>query len=282
VRRRRACAAVLLGAALACGGEPHLVGPDVIAGIDAEEIAHARFSSYLQSNLGEPGGALESEALSSLLDRFLDELLLVRLAGDRALVAGVPSAAEAVEALLRSAPAPPITETAIVSYFAAHADELREPEKVVLRVIRTEERAAAERARRELAAGADFAVVARRLSIDPAAAQGGAQGALGRDDLPTPLAEAAFRLAPGRLSEILSTPSGFYLLRVDERLPERVPALDEVRDEIRRRLVGARADRALERFVAEARSRYAVQVFDRNLPFVYSGQFPVSRPYENR
>jgi hypothetical protein len=24
-----------------------------------------------------------------------------------------------------------------------------------------------------------------------------------------------------------------------------------------------------------------VQVFDRNLPFVYRGKFPVSRPYEN-
>jgi hypothetical protein len=282
VRACRGFAAAALGAALACGGEPHLIGPEVIARLADEEVMHARFGRYLLENLGEPGGALESEALSSLLDRFLEELLLVRLARERGLVAGVPSAAEAVEALLRSDPAPPITETAIASYYAAHTDELREPEKVVLRVIRTEERAAAERARRELAAGTDFAEVARRLSLDPAADDGGAQGALGRDDLPPALGEVAFRLAPGKVSEILSTPAGFYLLRVDERLPERVPALDEVRDEIRRRLVGARADRALERFVAEARSRYAVQVFDRNLPFVYSGEFPVSRPYENR
>ena len=124
--------------------------------------------------------------------------------------------------------------------------------------------------------------MARRLSLDPTAAEGGAQGELTRDDLPPELAEAAFRLPPGGVSEILRTPAGFYLLRVDERIPERLPPLAEVRDEIRRRLVGARADRALARFVTEARSRYAVQVFDRNLPFVYGGEFPVSRPYENR
>jgi hypothetical protein len=282
VSRLRALSAIALGAALACGGEERLVGPDVVARVGGAEIAHARFADYLQTNLGEPGGALESEALSSLLDGFLEEQLLVRLAVDKGLVAGVPPPARAVESLLGADPAPPITETAIASYYASHAEDLRESERVVLRVLRTDDRAAAERARRELAVGADFAAVARRLSLDPTADEGGVQGALARDELPPPLAEVAFRLPPGRVSEIVATPAGFYLVRVDERLPERVPALDEVRDEIRRRLVGARADRALERFVAEARSRYAVEVFDRNLPFVYSGAFPVSRPYENR
>jgi hypothetical protein len=36
------------------------------------------------------------------------------------------------------------------------------------------------------------------------------------------------------------------------------------------------------RLLAEARTRYAVEVFDRNLPFAYKGKFPVARPYENR
>jgi hypothetical protein len=43
-----------------------------------------------------------------------------------------------------------------------------------------------------------------------------------------------------------------------------------------------RADAALARLVADARSRYAVEVFDRNLPFAYRGSFPISRPYEKR
>jgi len=206
----------------------------------------------------------------------------VRLARERGLVAGEPAPAEAVEALLLSDPAPPITETAIASYHAEHAEQFRLPEKIVLRAVRTDDRGAAERARRELAAGADFAAVARRLSVDPSAELGGDQGELGRDELPPALADVAFALPPGKVSEIVATPAGFYLLRVERRLPERVQALAEVRDEIRRRLVGTRGDRAYARFVAEARSRYAVEVFDRNLPFVYGGEFPVSRPYENR
>jgi peptidyl-prolyl cis-trans isomerase C len=281
-RAGRSLLVAAVAAWAACASPPPLIGPDVVAKVGGDEVPHAEFSRYLQQNLGESGAGLESEALSSLLDRFLEERLLVRLARERGLVTGVPEPAQAVEALLESDPAPPITETAIASYYAEHGEQFRVPEKVALRAIRTDDRAAAERARRELAAGADFAAVARRLSVDPSAESGGDQGELGRDELPPALSDVAFRLAPGKLSDILSTSAGFYLLRVERRLPERVPALAEVREEIRRRLLGARGDRAYARFVGEARSRYAVEVFDRNLPFVYGGEFPVSRPYENR
>lgn len=281
MRRRAGAAAVWLLVA-ACGEPQPLIGPDVVARVAGDEVAHAEFSRYLMDNLGESGAALESEALTSLLDRFLEERQLVRLARDRGLVAGEPAPADAVEALLLSDPAPPITETTIAAYYAEHAEQYRVSEKVALRALRTDDRAGAERARRELAAGADFAAVARRLSVDPTAERGGDQGELGFDELPPALADVALKLTPGRISEIVPTPAGFYLLLVERRVPERVQALAEVREEIRRRLVGARGDRAYARFVAEARSRYAVEVFDRNLPFVYGGEFPVSRPYENR
>jgi peptidyl-prolyl cis-trans isomerase C len=279
---RAASAGLAVAVLAACASPQPLIGPDVVARVQGREVVYDDFSRYLMRNLGESGAALESEALSSLLDRFLEERLLVALARERGLVTGEPEPADAVEALLLSDPAPPITETAIAAYYAQNSEQFRLPEKVALWALRTDDRAAAERARRELAAGSDFAAVARRLSVDPSAEGGGDQGELGRDELPLALADIAFTLAPGKTSEIVATSTGFYLLRVARRVPERVQALAEVREEIRRRLLGARGDRAYARFVAEARSRYAVEVYDRNLPFVYGGDFPVSRPYENR
>jgi len=280
---RHAFVVVLLASLLsACAAEENLPGPDVVARLGGREVRHADFAAYLTANLGETGAALESDALSALFDRFVEERLLSQLAEDRRLIAGRASAARAVDALLAADPAPPITETALLSYYAEHGDDFREPERVELRVIRTDDRIAAERARRELRAGVPFATVAERLSVDPTAAQGGEQGTLAHDDLPPSLADAVFRLAAGQVSDILTGDDGFYLFRLERRIPPRIPELAEVRDEIRRRLVGARADRALARFLAEARSRYAVEVFDRNLPFVYHGEFPVSRPYEKR
>lgn len=280
--RCRIAALALLALAAACAPEAPPPDPDVAARIAGDDVPLAAFVAHLERNLGESGGALESEALSSLFDRFLDERLLSRLAEERGVVAGSPTADVAVDALLAADPAPPLTETAIVSYFAEHAEAFRLPERVEVAIVRTGDRASAERARRELGRGGDFAAVARRYSIDPSAASGGVLGALARDEMPEALAEAAFDLAPGRLSEIVALEDGYVVVRVERRLPERLPTLGEVRDEILRRLAGARADRAYARFLEEARSRYAVEVFDRNLSFVYRGSYPVSRPYETR
>jgi len=280
-RHRLGALAVAIVAA-SCAPEVPPPGPDVAARLGGLDVPLAEFVAHLENNLGESGGALESEALSALFDRFLDERLLSRLAEDRGLVAGSPPADVAVDALLTADPAPPLTETAIVSYFAEHVAEFRLPERVELAIVRTGDRASAERARRELGRGADFAEIARRYSTDPSAGKGGALGPLARGELPDGLAAAAFGLAPGRISGIVAAEDGFYLARLKRRLPERVPTLAEVRDEILRRIAGARADRAYARFLEEARSRYAVEVFDRNLSFVYRGSYPVSRPYETR
>jgi hypothetical protein len=276
----RRLASALAALALGCGAPAPLPGPDVVAEIDGVEVRHAEFVAFVQRNLGEPGGGLESEVLSALFDDFVGEHLLVRLARSRQLVGVHARAAEAVETLLAAEGAPPPAPSAVAGYYAEHADDFRVPEKVELRVVRTDDRAAAERARRELAAGADFADVARRLSVDPTAELGGVQGELARDELPVELGDAVFRLRVGEVSQVLAGDAGFYVCRVERRIPARVRTLDETRDEVVRKLAGARADRALARLVAEARSRYAVRVYDRNLPFVYRGRLPVERPYE--
>jgi hypothetical protein len=279
---KRPGAALALALALGCGAGAELPDAGVVAEIEGAALRHADFTAFLEANLGESGGGLESEALSALFDQFVEERLLVRLASDRQLVVAHAGAAEAVEALLRAEGAPPIATTAIAAYYAEHAGEFRAPERVALRAIRTDDRAAAERARRELAAGADFAAVARRLSADPTAEAGGDHGELAREELPRELADAVFRLTPGQVSNVLSGDAGFYLFRVERRVPGRTLELEEVREEIVRRLAGARADRAFARFVGEARSRYAVRVHDRNLPFRYAGELPVARPDDGR
>jgi peptidyl-prolyl cis-trans isomerase C len=266
----------------ACGPERYLPVPDVVARIAGEEVRYAEFERHLETNLGESGGALASEALSALLDQFLTERLLARSAVEQGLARPGDSPAAAVEGLLGAEPAPLVTETAISAYYREHLSDFRVPEQIELRVVKTEERADAERARRELAAGADFGAVARRLSVDPTAERGGEQGALGRESLPAALAETLFALGEGAISEIVASPDGFRIFQVARKIPERTRSLEEAREEILAKLAGARADRDYAQLVAEARSRYAVEVYERNLPFAYRGAFPVSRPYENR
>jgi len=275
---------VLLGlllACLACAPDEPLPGPDVVARIGGRDVRHADFEAHLRRNLGGEGEALSSEALSAMLDQFLEERLLLRAAVDRGLVGPDASVERAVAALLAALPSvePPAEE--IQAWYDAHRAELARPEKVELEILLLPDRERAEEARRRLLDGVDPEQIV--AGEEDETGTGGLQrGVFARDDLPPAFASIVFDLPEGRTSDVVEADYGFHVFRLLRRIPAEEPSLERVRDEIVRRLRSARTDAGLERLVADAGSRYAVQVFDRNLPFAYRGTYPVSRPYENR
>jgi hypothetical protein len=278
-----AAALLVLSLSLALAGcqRARPPGPDVVAKIGDSEVRYAQFEAYLRRAVGAGGGAgegeegvLASDVLSGLFDQFLDEELLARLAADRR---QTRQTRQTVEQLLESLAAEP-AEAEIAAYYRAHRQEFARPERVRLRQILTDDRAAAERAVRELAAGADFAELARRVSRDPSAASGGEQGELARTDLPPVFAEVIFALSPGEVSRVVPADYGFHVFQVTERLPAEVAPLPQVRGEIAERLRRDRADRRLRELMEEARSAHEVTVYERNLPFNYKGFYGHDKP----
>jgi parvulin-like peptidyl-prolyl isomerase len=75
------------------------------------------------------------------------------------------------------------------------------------------ERTGAEEALRRAAAGEDFTQLARVLSVDPSAAQGGDLGPVRLTDLAEPLRSAARALHPGDLSPVLEVDGGYVVLK---------------------------------------------------------------------
>ena len=68
---------------------------------------------------------------------------------------------------------------------------------------------------RVTAGGEDFAAVARDTSIDAATAgNGGDLGWFARDEVPKPLADAAFALKPGEVSQPVETDFGWHVVKV--------------------------------------------------------------------
>lgn len=265
-----------------CGDREALPGPDVAARIAGSDVRFGEIEEFVRLQTGESSGALESEALSRLLDQYLDENLLARLAVELGRATPEMRREVAVDALLAGEQLPQPTEAEILARYEAERPRLERPERLVLRQIVAEDRPTAERARRALASGTAFEEVLRGMGESPNASASGEQGALGRDDLPAAFADLLFRLRPGEVSPVLEAEYGFLVFEVVERLPAATLSLDQAKPEIERALAGERADAALARLVAQARSRYAVEVYDRNLPFSYRGEYPVSRPYETR
>lgn len=256
--------------------------PDAAASLGGGEVRYAEFERYVARDAGETGTALGSDVLSELFDQFLDERLLARLAADRGLVPPAADARQAIDALLASGLRQEPDPAEVARYYQAHREEFARPERVRLRQILTEDRRSAEEARREVVAGAPFEEVARRVSRDPSAATGGYQGELARGDLPPSFADAIFALRPGEVSSIVPAGYGFHLFQVIGREPAEVVPLAAARGEILARLRRQKADQLLRSLVQEARSRYNVKVYERNLPFGYAGAYSETHAKKTR
>ena len=90
--------------------------------------------------------------------------------------------------------------------------------------------------------GEDFATLAKAYSQDTAtASKGGDLGTFTRGRMVKPFEDAAFALKAGEISDLIETPFGLHIIKVEEVLPEQARPLDEVKEEIRQELTQERA-----------------------------------------
>lgn len=139
-----------------------------------------------------------------------------------------------------------VAEEEIISFYEENRDSrFTEQEEVrarhiLIRVpagaadeVRAQARGRLEGLRDRIAGGEDFAVVAIASSEDPGSAEaGGDLGFFGRGRMVPAFEEVAFGLEPGVTSEIVESPFGFHLIRVDEVREARTRPIEEVREEV--------------------------------------------------
>ena len=106
---------------------------------------------------------------------------------------------------------------------------------------------------------ADFERLAREHSKDPgSAAQGGDLGFFGKGMMVKPFEEAAMRLKPGEVSDVVETEFGFHIIKVTEVKPAEVKPFEQVRADIERDL---KAERAQKEF-AKAADQFTNLVYE--------------------
>lgn len=258
------CAAWALLFALACSSEPNLA-PGIAAKIKGREIPYLDFTQFLEDAAGDTS-ALQSVAISSLFESFLDEELLFSLALDRNLLTEAADRRVAASVLLSSLDGLVPSEAEIQQYYREHIDEFTAAERIQISQILVQDKALADQAWRELESGEAWGAVASRLEQEHGAVVG-SQGELSRAEMPAAFVDAVFALSPGEYTPVLKAEYGYHVFLVEGRRPAGTMPLEEVRSEIERTITTQRSDQALQRLLAEAKERYTVQVADRNLPF---------------
>lgn len=154
-----------------------------------------------------------------------------------------------------------LTEPDLEGYYDQHRDEFKEEEQVCASHIliklqegsggaghpENEGRRRAEELLATLRKGADFAAVAKASSEDEGSAQsGGDLGCFPRGRMVAEFENVAFDLAPGTTSELVRTPFGYHVIRVQSRREETTPPLSQVKERIRQTLMAQRVRGLLE------------------------------------
>jgi peptidyl-prolyl cis-trans isomerase D len=147
-----------------------------------------------------------------------------------------------------------VEENQIKAYYEDHGTEYHSEQEVRARHVLfrlkdeaseadiAKARAEGERVLIEAKQGQDFVELAKKYSQDPTVGDnGGDLGFFTRGRMVPEFSEAAFHLKPGEISDLVRSPYGFHIIKVEEVHPEKIIPLDEVRGEIESKLKGERA-----------------------------------------
>ena len=176
--------------------------------------------------------------------------------------------------LMRAASPGPVPEAAIAAYYRDNRERFLLPEAVTANHImirvnpdatpeqRAEARRRATDVLNQILGGADFARTARDVSEDAGTApSGGLVGTFPRGSMDPAFEAAAFSVKPGEISDLVETPFGFHIIRVDEHAAGRMQTLDDVRGDISTLLTDRAQQEALGKLVEEARRTAKIEIY---------------------
>ena len=113
----------------------------------------------------------------------------------------------------------------------------------------------------EIRGGADLEALAREHSLGPEARQGGLLPPFAEGELPEAF-DVAFKLEPGKVSDVIESPYGYHIFRVEHKIPAREPTLDDVRVQIRVELERERFIALREEWLRDLRRKAAIRIND--------------------
>ena len=149
-----------------------------------------------------------------------------------------------------------VTDQDIQSYYRTNPDEFQQEEEVcashILIKVGNAEAASEGHSDAEaleladgllarIRAGEDLAELAKEFSEDRGTAAGGGDlGCFPRGRMVPEFENVAFSLDPGEISDVVRSPFGYHIIRLDSRREETLAPLDEVQEQIRQTLLAER------------------------------------------
>jgi len=155
-----------------------------------------------------------------------------------------------------------VSDTEIQRYYVEHKELFTEPEEIKFRQIIVESEPAVQEVLVKLSRGESFEKLASTYNVGKYREDGGNFGTIRRGQLSPVLAqfeEAAFSLRNrGEISEVIKTPFGYHIIRLDDKRGTALKPLGLVKERIRHVLESEKKQAARTAFVKEAKARATI------------------------
>jgi peptidyl-prolyl cis-trans isomerase SurA len=168
-----------------------------------------------------------------------------------------------------------VGESEMRDYYEANLAKYSEEESFHARHIffRISEKAPAEEIKRAMTSalmvladaksGKDFIELAKTYSEDPAARKdGGDLGIFKKGDMLPELEQTILAMKPGEVSELVVTPAGFHIIKLEERIKGKVKPFESVKADIEDTIYRKKSEERFTLWAKELRSKASVDVKD--------------------
>jgi peptidyl-prolyl cis-trans isomerase C len=165
-----------------------------------------------------------------------------------------------------------VPESEIRSFYDKNQDKFKQDETVKASHIligvdgkatveeKTKAREKAEKLKKELAGGADFAALAKGNSTCPSSQQGGDLGSFGKGQMVPAFEKAAFALKPGEVSDVVETQFGYHIIKLTEKMPAVTTDYKDVKTKIEEFLKGQKVNEAIQKYLEETKKTAKIEL----------------------
>lgn len=240
--------------------------PQAAARVGDHVITKAAYRQALAALAADRREPLDAAARYRVLDRLVDEALLIQHGLDLGLVRQSPRLRDqlvdtVLEGVRAEADAQRFEEADVHAFYAAHPALFRGPDLLHVRALTLPDRARAQAALAARRDGAGFAALrAEYGDAGVPVPDGPLPRDKLRDYLGPSLADAAAALEPGETAGPFAVPGGYAVLELVARQPAATPPLEAVADAVRHEMRRRAAEELLAERLAALRQRYPVVV----------------------
>ncbi len=109
--------------------------------------------------------------------------------------------------------------------------------------------------------GKDFAELAKKFSEDPAARKdGGDLGSFKKGDMQPELEKTIISLKPGEVSELVTTPIGFHIIKLEAKVAGKTKPFENVKSDIEETLYRKKSEERFSQWAKDLRGKASVEI----------------------